>query len=142
AWQAYGARSRHSDVDLADAVEQLVPPEGRPIWRAALAGYGEEQLARARGRVVAAIAKVEGALAGSAWLVGPACSLADVAIFSYFNYLPALCPDYVNASATPRVKVWLRAMAERPAVRSALARGRARDPFAVAIPAPEQIRWG
>jgi glutathione S-transferase len=69
-------------------------------------------------------------------------SLADVAVFAYFKYLPALGSARLSESEAPRALAWLRAISERPAVRAALARGRTADPFATATPAPEQIRWG
>ncbi len=144
AWEAFGARSMPpSDREgLAEAIERLVPLDDRGRWRAALAGYGAERLARARGRVEEALGRVEAALAESTWLAGPAYSLADIAVFAYFKYLPQLAADRVNESAAPRTLQWLRAISERSAVCSALASGRAADPFGTAIPAPEQIRWG
>jgi len=144
AWNAYGARSMPPAARgaLADAVERLAPADERPRWRAALAGYGEGLLTRARGRVEEAIGKVEAALADSAWLAGAAYSLADIAALAYFKYLPGLLPERVSESAAPRTLRWLRVLSERPAVRTALARGRAADPFTTAVPAPEEIRWG
>lgn len=143
AWEAFGATSLGPGRSvLADAVERIVPQDERQRWRDALSGYGSEQLARARGRAASAVDRIETALAGSAWLAGAAYSLADIAVFAYFKYLPVLCAETVNESATPRSLEWLRAVSDRPAVRAALGRGRAADPFAAASPAPEQIRWG
>lgn len=144
AWQAYGGRSLPppARAECEASLERIVPAEERPRWLAALAGYGEEQLARAHARVEETVVKVEAALAGSEWLAGPMFSLADVAVFAYFNYLPALGSARLNESEAPRALAWLRAISERPAVRTALARGRAADPFTTATPAPEQIRWG
>ncbi len=144
AWQAYGERSLPSRAraELAGALERIVPPEERPRWRAALAGYEEEQLARALARVEETIVRVETALAEAEWLAGPMFSLADVAVFAYFKYLPALAGASLSESDTPRALAWLRAVSERPAVGAALARGRTKDPFSTATPAPEQIRWG
>jgi GSH-dependent disulfide-bond oxidoreductase len=144
AWQAHGERSLPppARAELERALERSVPYEERPRWHAALAGYGEERLARARARVEEAVVRVEAALADADWLAGPMYSLADVAVFAYFKYLPALPGVLLSESATPRALVWLRAVSERPAVRAALARGRAADPFATATPAPERIRWG
>ena len=144
AWQAYGERSlpRSARAELEGALERIVPVEERPRWRTALAGYGEEQLARARERVEATVVRIEAALADAEWLAGPMFSLADIAVFAYFKYLPALCGARVSESEAPRALAWLRAVSERPAVRAALAHGRSEDPFSTATPAPEQIRWG
>ncbi len=145
AWQAYGgARSLGALAPgaLSAAVERIPVKEGRELWKTAAAGLGEEQLARARGRVDEAVKKIEAQLAGSQWLAGSAYSLADIAVFPYFKYLPELCPGLVSDAATLRAMSWMRAVAARPTVRSALARGRAADPFAVAAPGPEQVRWG
>jgi glutathione S-transferase len=134
AWDAYG-------VPLPE-VDRIVPREQRPLWQAAARGYGEEQLARARRRIHELVGRMEAALAHAPWLAGAAFSLADVAAFAYFKFLPAICPEIANAAATPRAIDWLAAVESRPAVQHALSVGRAPDPFAVAAPAPEQIRWG
>jgi len=144
AWQAYAERSLPppARAELERTLERIVPTEERARWRTALAGYGEEQLARADARVEETVARVEAALEQADWLAGPAFSLADVAVFAYFKYLPALDAARLSESEAPRALAWLRAISERPAVRAALARGRAKDPFTTATPAPEQIRWG
>lgn len=143
AWQAFGV---HGDSALAArlraAVEAIVPREPQEAWKSALAGYTPERLAEARGRVEAAVATVESTLATSAWLAGTEFSLADIAVFPYFAYLPRITPGLVNRASTPRTADWLDRIAERPAVREALGRGRAADPFAAAAPGPEPVRWG
>lgn len=144
AWHAYGARglSGLAPGELSAALERIPAKERRDLWKAAVAGLGEEQLARARSRVEAAVEKIESRLEGAPWLAGSGYSLADIAVFSYFKYLPALSPGVVSDAAAPRAMSWMRAVAARPAVRAVLARGRARDAFAIAAPGPEQIRWG
>lgn len=144
AWSAYGARalSALAPGELSSALERIPTKERREVWKAAVRGLGEEQLARARVRVEAAAGKIESQLAGSQWLAGSAYSLADIAVFSYFKYLPPLCAGFVSDAATPHAMAWMRAVAARPAVRSALTRGRMADPYVVAAPGPEQIRWG
>ncbi len=144
AWHAYGARAlgAHAPRELSAAIERIPVQEKREVWKAAVAGLGKEQLARATERIEAAVKNVESTLARSQWLAGSAYSLADIALFSYFNYLPTLCSNLVNDAATQRTMSWLRAVAARPGVRAALARGRARDPYVIAAPGPEQIRWG
>jgi glutathione S-transferase len=144
AWQAYGGRSLPppARAELEGMLARIVPSAQQPRWRTALAGYAEEQLARAHARVAETIARVETALERDTWLAGPTFSLADVAVFAYFKYLPALGGARLSESETPCTLAWLRAISERPAVRAALARGRTEDPFRTAVPAPEQIRWG
>lgn len=144
AWHSYGERSlaSYGRAELERALEPIVPPDDRPRWREALAGYPEEHLARARARIEAAAVNVEEALTAGEWLAGPSYSLADVAVFAYFKYLPALGGACLSAAKAPRTLAWIEAISERPAVRRALARGRAADPFTTAIPAPEWIRWG
>ncbi len=144
AWHAYGAPALSAlpASELAAALERIAARERRDLWRAAVAGFGEQQLSRARIRVEAVVQKIESQLAGAPWLAGSQYSLADVAVFSYFKYLPALCSGVVSDAAVPRAMSWMRAVAARPAVRAALRRGRSTDPFTVAAPGPEQIRWG
>ncbi len=145
AWRAFGQQTLGAGTRgrLEREVEHIVPPDERTRWRAALAGYGEEQLARARTHVQGTVARVEAALGAGPWIAGQAYTLADIAVFSYLNYFPALgARARLGKFDAPRVHAWLSAVSERPAVRGALARGRGGDPFATAIPAPEQIRWG
>ncbi|HUN26831.1 MAG TPA: glutathione S-transferase family protein [Steroidobacteraceae bacterium] len=129
AWHAYAARSRAA-LDAA----QLAARRGRTS--------SDEELARARERIARALAGIEADLSRTPWLAGAKYSLADIAVFAYFAYLPGLCPELLNERQTPRSLGWVRAIAARPAVRAALARGRVPEPFAVAAPGPEQIRWG
>lgn len=160
AWQAYGGArgigalvpgapvpdalgpGAPTHTALCAAVERIPVEAGRKLWEAAVTGLDEEQLARARDRVRDAVKRIEGQLSGSRWLAGTAYSLADIAVFPYFKYLPELCPDLVSDDATPQTMSWMRAVGSRPAVRSALGRGRVANPFTVAAPGPEQVRWG
>jgi glutathione S-transferase len=143
AWHAYGTRAVQLEpAARAAAIERIAAQERRQAWKAAVAGSSAEQLARARETSAAAIGRLEGDLAEERWLAGASYSLADIAAFCYVKYLPALCPEALNERAAPRVTAWLRSIETRPAVRAALARGRAADPFAVAAPGPEAVRWG
>ena len=144
AWHAYappldGAQRARLTAEVARAA---VAPERREAWQAALAGYGPEQLARARTRVLDAAQQAESALTASVWLVGGGYCLADIALFSYFRYLPALLSEDINDAVTPHIMHWLRTLDARAAVQQALAMGRCADPYRVAAPGPEQIRWG
>lgn len=143
AWMAYGIHGIGEQAARARAAaEEIASFAARDAWKSALAGYSDERLGQARARVDAAVENVETTLGDSAWLAGSSFSLADVAVFPYLNYLPALMPERVSDAATPRTTAWLRAVAERPAVQEALGRGRAGDPFRLAVPGPEPVRWG
>lgn len=143
AWTALGV---HSDGKLKQrlrvALDNIGPARSRAAWKTAVEGFSEERLSQAHARIEADVAAIEAALAGSPWLAGAAFSLADVAVFPYLRYLPRIAPHTVGEARTPRTMAWLRAVEERPAVREALARGRRRDPFALAVPGPEPVRWG
>lgn len=143
AWKAYGPYGdREFAARTGEAVESIASFPARSAWKSALAGYSDERLGQARARVDDAVKKIEATLGESRWLAGSTFSLADVAVFPYLSYLPALMPERVSDTETPRTSAWLRAVAERPAVREALACGRAADPFALAAPGPEPVRWG
>jgi len=144
AWQAFGASLlRDRDPrEVEQAINAIPARERRDQWRAAADGYGEDVLARARGRVAAALNKAEADLRLGDWLAGSSYSLADIAAFSYLNYLPRLLPGHCSERTTPRVAAWLRRVAARPAAKAALAMGRQPDPYALAAPGPEQVRWG
>jgi glutathione S-transferase len=146
AWQAYGLpalRARGLDADrLQSAIARISAHDRREAWKAAIVGFEAERLAHARHTVAAAIATLEADLEGSSWLAGPGYSLADIAVFAYLSYVPSLCPDVLNDRASPRLMAWIRKLGARPAVRAALTRGRLEDPFAIAAPGPEHVRWG
>ena len=146
AWEAHGRSALGAlaldPAQLQSQIERIPTQARRDAWKAAIAGSTKEQLARARSRVDAAIAALESDLARFSWLCGSAYSLADIAVFSYLRYLPALAPDALSERAAPRVRAWLQRIEERPAVRATLARARAADPYAIAAPGPEHVRWG
>jgi GSH-dependent disulfide-bond oxidoreductase len=144
AWQALEAhRFRNRDRAALDSSIARIPmKERRDAWTAAINGYGEEQLRRARERLNETIIRMEADLDRSGWLVGSAYSLADVALFAYISYLPRVAPDLVNDKTVPGVMAWLRRVKERPGVKAALAMSRRAEPFATAAPGPEQVRWG
>jgi glutathione S-transferase/GST-like protein len=144
AWEAYGMSvvATCGGGALPLRLGSTTPIERGDAWRAAVTGLDADQLARARARVGDAVIRVEAHLAHAAWLAGPSYSLADVAVFSYLNYLPELCADLLNVSVAPSTMAWLEAVAARPAVRSALAISRSGAPYRCAAPGPEQVRWG
>jgi glutathione S-transferase len=144
AWQRYRERllGASSLEHLRQRVAQIPVIEKRDQWTRALAASGPEQLTHARARVASAVARIEAQLSTERWLAGPDYSLADIAVYSYFNYLPALCADLLNEHSTPHTVAWMRTQQARSAVRAALSRGSRGDPFTVTAPGPEQIRWG
>ncbi len=143
AWTALGAPALKGRNGSADAAVARIPNRMlRDVWSEALAGYPAERLAKSRGRVELTITQMEADLDGRDWLAGDAFSLADIAMFSYVNYLPSVTPELVNERTAPRTMAWLARVAARPAVKAALAMARTPDPFAAAAPGPEHIRWG
>ncbi len=138
AWHAYGPKGGNFE-----AVAARVPiKERRDVWTRLAKGLGDDQLDKARERVRLWVQKMETDLEAGPWLAGETYSLADIAVYAYAAYLPKLTPDLVGADAAPKTADWLRRMGERPAVKAALAKGRAADPFAAAAPGPEHVRWG
>ena len=141
AWQAYGAQAIEAG-DLTAGVERMPVRERRDVWTRLGEGLGEATLAKARERVQLTVRKMEQDLASSDWLAGGTYSLADIAVYAYAGYLPRLTPELVDAKTAPRTADWLKRMGERPAVRAAMAMGRSSDPFSLAAPGPEHVRWG
>ncbi len=144
AWYALGSKALNSrDRASVEAAVARIPSRPRQdVWRLAIQGYGDEQLAKDRGRIETTVALLEAELAAADWLAGPAFSLGDIAMFAYVNYLPRVTPDLVSADKAPRTMAWLQRVAARPAVKAALAMSRTGDPFGAAAPGPEHIRWG
>jgi glutathione S-transferase/GST-like protein len=144
AWYALGApqlRGR-SRASVEAAIGRIPTKARQDVWLAAVDPYTDEQQAKDRGRVEAAVRLLEDELSGSDWLAGPAFSLADVAMFAFMNYLPRVTPDLVNVDKAPRTMAWLKRVGDRPGVKAALAMARTADPYAIAAPGPEHIRWG
>ena len=143
AWTALGAPALKDRNGSAGAAVARIPNRTRrDVWSEALAGHPAERLAKSRARAELTITQMEAELEGRDWLAGEAFSLADIAVFSYVNYLPGVTPELVNERAAPRTMAWLKRVAARPAVQAALAMARTPDPFATAAPGPEHIRWG
>jgi glutathione S-transferase len=67
---------------------------------------------------------VERALARSAYLAGPAYTLADMTMFCQSYSVPLRAGGPVNDRDTPRTMEWLRRIAERPATEATWALGR------------------
>lgn len=143
AWQAYGpAQLKGRNIDLDKAVASIASRPRREVWQSAIKGYPVEQQARDRGRIELLVKKMQADLEQADFLAGPASTLADIAVYAYAAYLPRLTPELVSEAASPTVMAWLKRMAARPAVKAAMAMARTPDPFAVAAPGPEHVRWG
>ena len=144
AWNAYGppALKGRSGSSLDGAIARIPHRPRRDVWTQAAAGYDANRLAKARGRVETTIAKMEADLANSDWLAGDSYSLADIAVYAYANFLPRVTPDLINSTTAPRTMAWLQRVAMRPAVKAALAMAKTPDPYGIAAPGPEPVRWG
>lgn len=144
AWAAYGAGALEGRdrASLEAAVARIPMKERRDVWQAALKGLSKAELAKSRERVRNAVEKAEADLGPSGWLAGGAFSLADIAAFPFINYLPRLTPEIVNEKDSPRTLDWLGRVAARSAVKATMTLARTTDPFAIAAPGPEHVRWG
>ena len=144
AWRALGqplmaARDRSQ---LEAALGRIPMKERRDQWELALDGLGEDMLENARERVRLTLQKTEADLEERDWLAPGGVSLADIAVYPYLRYLPRIERDLVNADTAPRTVAWLERMSARPGVKAAEAMSRTGDPYGVAAPGPEHIRWG
>ena len=144
AWAALGAPALkdRSWNSVQEAVARIPMKERRDQWRAAIAGLPAEALDKSRERIRLTLAKMEADLKGRDWLAPGGCSLADIAVYPYVNYLPRIAPELIDADTAPRTTAWLKRMSERPGVRAAEAMSRTGDAYAIAAPGPEHIRWG
>lgn len=144
AWHAYGEPAIPGRPWSAweGAVAAIPVKERRDVWQTAIRGLGEEALGKARERVRLTVEKIEKDLEGRDWLAPGGFSLADIAVYPFMNYLPRITPELVSATAAPRTMAWLKRMSERPGVKAAEALARTPDPYAVAAPGPEHVRWG
>ena len=136
---------------LAPALAGNAPPEGvldrialgfvREGWRRAYANdYPDALVEESRRKLRIAAARIERALADGPWLAGDSYTLADVDAFAIARSLPLLAPGLAEGHA--RMAEWLRRMAERPAVRTALATGAWTHPETAFAPGSEHARWG
>lgn len=118
AHQAAAFASKADPEEKARRLAAMPNAEVRRKWeRVFESGYGDEELADARGRLARVAERMEAHLAhGGPWLLGEAYSLADIKWYSMVPGLPRLTPELCNAEATPRIAAWLARMAERPAV--------------------------
>ena len=137
AWAALGA-PKMTGAELEAAVAAIPGKARRDQWQAAIRGLDAGELDKARERVGLIARKTEADLQDRDWLAPGGFSLADIAVYAYLNYLPRLAPELLGE----RTAAWLARTSARPAVKAAEAMGRTGDPYGVAAPGPEHIRWG
>ena len=116
--------------DAADLAR--LPPERRALWQQAAAGFGEEQIERARAALDTALERMVPDLAEGGWLAGSDCTLADIALYPHVAQL-----DELGIGVPAPVADWLARVAARPAVRAA-----AGEMPVLATMGPETGRWG
>jgi GST-like protein len=134
-------RLRSQDpLTLKANIDRIEPLERRNTWLALIDGSCNEAMFRERLRP--AIKRIEETLAHSAWLTGPAYSIADIDAFAMLAPVPDLAPELVNDRATPGIAGFLQRMRARPAVKAALARSRTGKPHEAFVPSTEPSRWG
>jgi glutathione S-transferase len=133
AWDALGDRR------LAAQGANTAPTlERQMVWREHAEPFPADRLEKAHEYAWQAVGMLDEALAKGPWLAGGAFTLADIAMAAWLAYLPNLAPGALG----PASRGWLDRVLARPAVQTALAKGRAADPFALAAPGPEATRWG
>lgn len=137
------------DMDLSDEaglrerIARIEPMERRELWLAVVDDrYDAAALDGMREHLRAPIALIERTLTDSVWLAGEHYSIADIDAYAMLKPLPMLAPDVVNEQATPAVMNFLSAMAQRPAVRQAIAMARTDTPERCFVPGCEASRWG
>jgi glutathione S-transferase/GST-like protein len=126
-WSVFvGPQVRQRDPEeLKAAIDRIPLPERRTAWRKAIYGlFGEAEMAESRRRVNKGVELLEEALGKREWLGSDVYSLADINAFNSAYGLPGMMPEAVNDAMTPNVMRWLRAIAQRPAVRATWAMSR------------------
>jgi len=107
-------------------MERIPLPDQRRKWRAARAGFNQADLDYATEKVAFAIDKVERQLGETAWLAGADYTLADINLFaSGAINLELSFPQLLTRERCPRLLAWREKMRARPAVKLAVAGGRA-----------------
>lgn len=103
-------------------VARIPLKEQQDKWRASSKqAYTPAQLAEWRRQIAVSVTRFEKQLGETAWLAGPAFSLADVAVYAMAHMLPDRYGDLVNAKDTPAFMDWLTRMSGRAGVKAALA---------------------
>jgi len=128
---------------LDQTLASVGPQERRAAWQALVDGtYTPQILATARERLKFPVSRIEAQLAAGPWLAGPRYSIADIDAFAMLRVIPDLAPDVLSEAATPRTWNYLQRIADRPAVKAALALSRSGRPEQHFVPGVEPSRWG
>jgi len=109
--------SQWSDAELAEKMKNIPSKERQESWlRVARRPYTEEERTTARGKLVELLDRMEATLKTSAWLAGPAYSIADIAVVPFVKRIDEeIAPDQVTPAAHPRVAEWWSTIQSRPA---------------------------
>jgi len=109
--------SQWSDKELAEKLKNIPSKERQESWlRVARKPYTEEERDAARAKLVPLLDKMEDALDPSGWLVGEACSIADIAAAPFVKRIDEeIAPDEISAKKHPRVTDWWTKIQARPA---------------------------
>lgn len=111
--------------ELERLIARIPSKERRLFWKtASQATFTEEQLANARARVGAWVARMDARFAESPYLVGPDYTVADLVAFANFYALPLTVPEYANEERVPHYFDWLRRIYRRPATLATYANAR------------------
>ncbi|RZI77547.1 MAG: glutathione S-transferase family protein [Variovorax sp.] len=125
--------SQWNDAQLNERLARIPTAERREAWlRIARKPYTDEEKAAALGKLLMLVDRMEQMLGTSAWLVGNAYSLADIAAVPFIARIAELAPEAITPSRAPRVAHWWARVQARPAY--ALAR---LDRFETALRARE-----
>jgi glutathione S-transferase len=100
------------------AYARLTIPSKRQKWWKAYHGFPQEDLDEARATIARIVARMERTLAESAYLAGPAYSLADINMLSSVERMPRWSPDLMTEQVSPRSWDWFQRMMARPAVKA------------------------
>ena len=128
-WKGFmGPMARRKDPARLQAFLDRIPvPEMRVCWSTAIHdSFTEAQLAESRRRVQAGVRLLEQALGETPYLAGADYSLADINAFATIYALPLSHPELCNATATPNLLRWLRAVHARPSIARTFSHSRMR----------------
>jgi glutathione S-transferase len=107
-----------SDEELAERLKYIPSKERQESWlRVARKPYTEEERAAARAKLTEQLLdRMETALKHSAWLVGEAYSIADIAAAPFVKRIDEeIAPDEMSPAKHPRVAEWWAKIQARPA---------------------------
>jgi len=128
-WSTFvGPMIRQRDPQVLKAAVERIPLQERRIaWSKAIYGtFTDEELTESRARLMSGAQAIDAALTDRDWMAGESCSAADLAGFMMLFGLPMMFAEAANDTRTPHFMSWLRRVAQRPSVHTALAMGSGR----------------